>query len=68
MQKDGYEIKVQKVERPTNRSYYVNLPVALAEALGIKKGESFLWHVEDKNTLVFRRAKPVAAKKLKSLG
>ena len=27
----GYQIKVQKVERPTNRSYYVNLPVVLAE-------------------------------------
>jgi len=67
-QKNGYEIKVQKVERPTNRSYYVNLPVALAEAIGVKKGESFFWHVEDKNTLVFRRAKPIARDKLKSLG
>ncbi|MCC5789303.1 MAG: hypothetical protein JJT75_06695 [Opitutales bacterium] len=68
IQNTGYEIKVQKVERPTNRSYYVNLPVALAEALGVKKGESFFWHIEDKNTLVFRRAKPVDKKKLKSLG
>jgi len=67
-QTNGYKIKVQKVERPTNRSYYVNLPVALAEALGVKKGESFFWYVEDKNTLVFRRAKPAAREKLTSLG
>jgi len=26
----GYVIKVQKVDRPTNRSYYLNLPVVLA--------------------------------------
>lgn len=48
----GYEVKIQKVERPTNRSYYVNLPVALAEAAEIGKGESFEWIIEDKNTLV----------------
>jgi len=65
---EGYEIKVQKVERPTNRSYYVNLPVALVEAIGVSKGESFRWHVEDKNTLVFQRAKPSKPRKLKSLG
>ena len=68
MQENGYEIKVQKVERPTNRSYYVNLPVALAESIGIKKGEAFLWHVEDKNTLVLQREKPKEKRKLKSLG
>lgn len=67
-QKNGYEIKVQKVERPTNRSYYINLPVALAEAISVKKGEAFLWHVEDKNTLIFQRAKPVMKKKIKALG
>ena len=67
-QKNGYEIKVQKVERPTNRSYYINLPVALAEAIGVEKGEAFLWHVEDKNTLIFQRAKPAKNRKIKALG
>lgn len=54
----GYEVKIQKVERPTNRSYYVNFPVALAEALSLAKGEVFEWIIEDKNTLVF----PIIAK------
>ncbi len=53
----GYPIKVQKVERPTNRSYYVNLPVVLAETLGVKKGEVWQWCVQDQNTLVFSRVK-----------
>jgi len=54
----GYPVKLQKVERPTNRSYYLNVPVALAEAIGIRKGEQFEWSVEDLNTLVLRRLKP----------
>jgi len=48
----GYRIKVQKVERPTNRSYYLNLPVVLAEAMGVQKGDELEWFLEDKNTLV----------------
>jgi hypothetical protein len=51
----GYVVKLQKVERPTNRSYYVNFPVALAEAMDMRKGEEFSWIVEDKNTLIFKR-------------
>jgi hypothetical protein len=53
----GYKIKVQKVERPTNRSYYVNLPVVLAETLGVKKGEAWQWRVQDQNILIFSRVK-----------
>jgi len=58
----GYKIKVQKVERPTNRSYYVNMPVVLAETLGIKKGEEWQWSVKDQNTLVFSRVKTKTAR------
>ena len=54
----GYRVKIQKVERPTNRSYYLNFPLVLAEAMGVEKGEEFEWVVEDQNTLVLRRLKP----------
>ena len=54
----GYRVKIQKVERPTNRSYYLNFPLVLAEAMGVEKGEEFEWVVEDLNTLVLRRLKP----------
>ena len=53
----GYRIKVQKVQRPTNRSYYVNLPVVLAEAISLQKGEAWEWSMEDKNTLILSRVK-----------
>lgn len=62
----GYPVKIQKVDRPTNRSYYVNFPVALADALGIKKGEKFTWLLEDKNTLIFERQRPLPTRKLKA--
>lgn len=64
----GYPAKIQKVERPTNRSYYLNLPAAIAEALAVQKGEIFEWEIEDKNTLVLSRAKrrPTRAFKTKS--
>jgi bifunctional DNA-binding transcriptional regulator/antitoxin component of YhaV-PrlF toxin-antitoxin module len=63
----GYPVKIQKVQRPTNRSYYVNLPVTLAEALEIQKGESFEWFLEDKNTLILQRLKRAAPRHLRKL-
>ena len=51
----GYPAKLQKVERPTNRSYYINLPTAVAESIEATKGETFEWSIEDKNTLVLSR-------------
>jgi len=59
----GYTVKIQKVDRPTNRSYYLNFPVALAEALVVKKGEKFEWQIEDKNTLVLHRLRRAKARK-----
>jgi antitoxin component of MazEF toxin-antitoxin module len=48
-------VRIQRVERKNSRSFYVNLPVVLVEAIGIQKGEVFEWSLEDKNTLVFTR-------------
>jgi hypothetical protein len=62
----GYPVKIQKVERPTNKSFYVNFPVALADAMGVQKGETFEWWVEDKNTLVFKRIRKKPRRKFKS--
>ena len=62
----GYRVKLQKVERPTNRSYYLNVPVPLAEALNLKKGEEFEWIIEDRNSLVLRRVKPTGSVRKKS--
>jgi hypothetical protein len=61
----GYPVKIQKVDRPTNRSFYVNLPVVMAEALAIEKGEDFQWVIEDKNTLILARRNPQKLRKLR---
>ena len=65
-QTTGYLIKVQKVERPTNRSYYLNLPVVLAEALEIRKGEEMKWLIEDKNTLILCRTQKRPRRQLRA--
>jgi hypothetical protein len=44
----GYIVKLQKVERPTNRSFYINLPAALADAVELSKGEELEWFIEEK--------------------
>lgn len=54
----GYKVRMQKVERPTNKSYYVNFPAAIAEATTIEKGETMEWLIEDRNTFILRRIKP----------
>ena len=63
----AYLTKIQKVERPTNQSFYVNLPLELAQALNIEKGEEFEWVVENKNLLLLQRVKQLKSKKLKGV-
>lgn len=53
----GYFTKIQKVKRPTNQSFYVNLPSAVAQSMNIKKGETFEWIIENKNLLLLKRVK-----------
>lgn len=55
----GHKIKIQRVERGTTKSYYVNFPAALAEAARIEKGEEMEWLLEDRDTFILRRVKPV---------
>jgi hypothetical protein len=49
----------------TNRSFYVNLPAAIANAVQLDKGEELEWFIEDKNTLILRRMKSDKFLKLK---
>jgi bifunctional DNA-binding transcriptional regulator/antitoxin component of YhaV-PrlF toxin-antitoxin module len=65
----GHKIKIQRVERGTTKSYYVNFPAALAEAAQIEKGEELEWLMEDRNIFILRRVIPKksALKRGKSL-
>jgi len=51
----GYKVKIQKVNRPTNMSFYLSFPSALAQLLDVQKGEEFEWSVENKNLFLLRR-------------
>lgn len=55
----GYKVKIQRVDRKTTKSFYINFPAAIAEAMQMEKGEEYEWEIEDKNTLVFRRCEPL---------
>ena len=54
----GYKIKIQKVVREKSCSYYLNVPIAFAEAVNLKKGEELEWLIEDRNTFILKRVKP----------
>jgi hypothetical protein len=56
----GYKVKIQRVDRKTTKSFYINFPAAIAEAMKMEKGEEYEWEIEDKNTLVFKRVQPLA--------
>ena len=54
----GYVSRVQVIQRgETNRQYYLICPAPLAQALELEKGEPIEWVVEDKHTLIIRRAR-----------
>ncbi len=61
----GYKVKLQKVSRPTNNTFFVTVPVVLVDAMELVKGEEFEWLLEDKNTLVLRRKKLMGKRKLR---
>ena len=62
----GYKTKIQKVDRPTNRSFYVNMPTALADAIGLEKGEEMEWEIENKNLIILKRVIKKKMRKIKS--
>lgn len=55
----GYIVKIQKVDRGSTKSFYINFPAAIAESSNIKKGEEMEWLIEDRNIFVLKRTKPV---------
>jgi len=52
----GYPTRVQLIQRKASRQWYVNFPTALANAMEFRKGEVVEWIVQDKDTLIVRRA------------
>jgi len=57
----GYKVKIQRVERKTTKSFYVNFPAAIAEAAQLEKAEQMEWLIEDRDTFVLKRISPSAS-------
>jgi hypothetical protein len=55
-----------KINRPTNKSYFVSVPVVFVEAMEMEKGKGFEWIFEDKNTLLFQRVRKKGMRKISS--
>ncbi len=56
----GYPTRVQLIQRQESEQWYINFPAPLARAMEFQKGEVIEWIIQDRNTLVLRRA-PKAA-------
>jgi hypothetical protein len=52
----GYPTKVQLIKREASEQWYINFPAALAQACEFVRGEVVEWIIEDKRTLLLRRA------------
>lgn len=61
----GYPTKVQLIQRQASQQWYIAFPAALARSLGLQKGESIEWNVQDRQTLLLRRAQAPAASEVK---
>lgn len=61
----GYPTKVQLIKRAASEQWYVNFPSAIAQAMGFERGEVVEWHIENKSTLVLKRAKSALEKEKK---
>ncbi|PYU96177.1 MAG: hypothetical protein DMG08_02910 [Acidobacteria bacterium] len=60
----GYLTKVQVIERANDtRQYYLICPAPLAQALELQKGEEIDWVVEDRNTLILTRVRPMQSRR-----
>lgn len=56
----GYSTKVQVINRKYSKQYYIVLPVPLAQAWELNKGEEVEWIIKNKKEMVLKR-KPKGA-------
>lgn len=53
----GYKTKIQEVNRKYSKQYYVSIPLSMAQALEVTKGETVEWKINNKGELVLKRRK-----------
>lgn len=53
----GYKTKIQLIQRKDSQQWLFNIPVAIGEALELKKGETLDLTIKDSDCLIVRRVK-----------
>ncbi len=51
----GYKTKVQSIKRKNSEQFYINFPMALAQALEFNAGEEIEWVVAENGQLLVKR-------------
>jgi len=54
----GYPTRVQLIRRKASEQWYVNFPMAIAQAMQFARGEVVEWIIEDREQMVLRRRDP----------
>lgn len=55
----GYKTKVQSIKRKNSEQFYINFPMALAQALEFNAGEEIEWVVAENGQLLVKRNKTI---------
>lgn len=53
----GYKTKMQLIERRGSQQWLFNIPIAIGNALELRKGETLDLTIKDKNSLLIRRSR-----------
>lgn len=51
----GFPTKVQRINRKNGEQWYINFPVAVAQAMDFERGEVVEWTIVDRDQLILRR-------------
>ena len=60
----GYPAKIQLAGKPNNSQWHINIPNAVAQTLGMRKGESVEWEINSREILVVVRKEATPSRKL----
>lgn len=52
----GYPTKVQLIRRQASQQWYIAVPAALARSIGLEKGETIEWNLQDRHHLLLCRS------------
>lgn len=53
----GYKTKIQLIQRKDSQQWLFNIPVAIGEAMELKKGESLDLIIKGENCLIIKRVR-----------